>query len=61
MIIDPINLTNILAAVAWPLFGWLAVKSICTAVTRNGEQQLEAQRLKQQHDIVQAVQEEATK
>jgi DNA-binding transcriptional regulator of glucitol operon len=58
MIWDPINLTNILGAIAWPLFGWLAVKAVCAAVTKSGEQDVEKLRLHQQHEVVKGVQEE---
>lgn len=59
MILDPINLTAIFAAIAWPLFGWLAVRSICAAVAAVGRQETERLKLHQQHAIVQAVQAEA--
>jgi hypothetical protein len=32
MIIDPINLTNIFSAIAWPLFGYLAIRVVCKTV-----------------------------
>ena len=61
MIWDPINLTAILGAIAWPLFSWLAVKAVCTAVTKTGEQEIERLRLTHQHEVVQSVHGEGLK